>query len=140
MTTKRTGGCACGAIRYEISAEPMISVLCQCRDCQRASGSGHATGMAFPRSAVSLRGDIKYYDVRADSGNMTGRGFCPHCGSPVTARTSGLPDLTMITAGSLDDPSGFQPQGVIWNKSACAWDDTGSLLPRFETMPPMGNR
>jgi hypothetical protein len=41
MSETYTGGCACGAIRYEISAEPVVMNDCQCRQCQRESGTGH---------------------------------------------------------------------------------------------------
>ena len=57
------GGCACGAVRYEISADPVVSVQCQCRDCQRATGSGHVNAMAFPEDAVRLTGELKYHEM-----------------------------------------------------------------------------
>ena len=43
MSEAYTGGCACGAIRYEISGEPIFMNDCQCRDCQRTSGTGHGS-------------------------------------------------------------------------------------------------
>lgn len=43
-----TGGCACGAVRFEISGEPMVQADCQCRDCQRKSGTGHGSYLTFP--------------------------------------------------------------------------------------------
>ena len=48
MSEAYTGGCACGAIRYEISGEPMVMNDCQCRDCQRKSGTGHGSYLTFP--------------------------------------------------------------------------------------------
>ena len=48
MSEAYTGGCACGAIRYEISGEPMAMNDCQCRDCQRKSGTGHGSYLTFP--------------------------------------------------------------------------------------------
>ena len=50
MSEAYTGGCACGAIRYEISAEPLVMNDCQCRDCQRKSGTGHGSYLTFPRA------------------------------------------------------------------------------------------
>lgn len=71
MTDHRyTGGCACGAIHYEITAEPVMAGLCQCRDCQQASGSGHAAQMAFPREAVQVSGQATQWDKAAESGNV----------------------------------------------------------------------
>jgi hypothetical protein len=49
MSEAYTGGCACGAIRYEIPAEPVVTNDCQCRDCQRESGTGHGSHLTFPR-------------------------------------------------------------------------------------------
>ena len=40
MSEPYTGGCACGAIRYEISDEPLVMDDCQCRDCQRGAAPG----------------------------------------------------------------------------------------------------
>ena len=51
MSTPFSGGCACGAIRYERTAEPAISLNCHCRDCQRASGSAFAPIRRVPTSA-----------------------------------------------------------------------------------------
>ncbi|WP_041548911.1 GFA family protein, partial [Chamaesiphon minutus] len=52
MKTPFTGGCMCGAIRYECSAEPIAMGLCHCQDCQRATGSAFAAAVMLPRSAV----------------------------------------------------------------------------------------
>ena len=58
MSKAYTGGCACGAIRYEISAEPLVMSDCQCRDCQRKSGTGHGSYLTFTgRRSVKLEGD-----------------------------------------------------------------------------------
>ena len=51
MSKAYTGGCACGAIRYEISGEPLVMTDCQCRDCQRTSGTGHGSYLTFADAA-----------------------------------------------------------------------------------------
>ena len=106
MSKAYTGGCACGAIRYEISAEPMASNDCQCRDCQRKSGTGHGSYLTFPhRKDVKLTGDATRWDMIGDSGNVKTRGFCPTCGSPVYLTFSAMPDLFTIHAASLTIPA-----------------------------------
>ena len=110
---------------------------CQCRDCQRATGGGHASMMAFPKAAVKVTGKPKFHDVKADSGNTVSRGFCPSCGSLVMARNSGMPDMVMIAAGSLDDPSVFKPQMVVFTRSAQPWDRMDPDLARFDRLPEM---
>ena len=59
MSEPFTGGCACGAIRYEISGEPLVQFDCQCRDCQRMSGTGHGSYLAFPRANESVVSDSR---------------------------------------------------------------------------------
>ena len=56
MSKSYIGGCACGAIRYHISGEPVFSNDCQCRDCQHESGTGHGSHMTFRRDGVKLGG------------------------------------------------------------------------------------
>lgn len=136
MTMKDyTGGCACGAIRYEIAAEPVMAGHCQCRDCQRDSGTGHASHMAFPRAAARVSGQPTLWDKAAASGNIVSRAFCPSCGSPVFSTNAGMPELLFIRAGSLDDPRRYAPGMVVWARSGYSWDHTDPALPKFETMP-----
>jgi hypothetical protein len=135
MGTGLSGGCACGAVRYEISGAPVSSVQCQCRDCQRATGSGHVNAMAFPQAAVMLTGELRFHDIRSDSGNTVSRGFCPNCGAPVMWKFTGNPELRAIMVGSLDDPSGFSPQLVFYASRGHAWDRLDSALPKFDTLP-----
>jgi hypothetical protein len=64
--------------------------------------------------------------------------FCPSCGAPVMGATSGLPDVTTISAGSLDDPSVFKPQFVCCTSRGHAWDLVDPALPSFPRMPSPG--
>jgi hypothetical protein len=137
MPTTYRGGCHCGAIRYEIAAEPMFGGQCQCRDCQHETGGGHTSFMAFPADAVKLTGTPRFHEVTADSGNRVRRGFCPTCGSAVVALSSGMPEMTTVPAGSLDDPSVFKPGFVVYTSRGHAWDLVDPAVPSFSHMPPM---
>ena len=123
-----TGGCACGAVRYEIAGDPGFSFLCQCRRCQRATGSGHAPGFKVERDKLSITGTLTAYRVAADSGYLVSHEFCPVCGSPVLSATARFPDSCSIYAGSLDDPSAFKPEMVIFTSSAQPWDHVDPSL------------
>lgn len=136
MTTPFTGGCLCGAIRYECSAEPVAMGNCHCRDCQRVTGSAFATTLLVPCSAVTITGDVKYYEATGDSGGIVRRGFCPTCGSRLFGKPA-IPDLMSIMAGSLDDPSWFRPGIDCYTASAQPWDYMNPELPKFEKLPPM---
>jgi hypothetical protein len=131
-----TGGCACGAIRYQISGEPIFSNDCQCRDCQRESGTGHGSHLTFARAGVTLTGEASHWDMIADSGNVKTRAFCPICGSPVYMTFAAMPDIFTIRAASLDDPDRYKPQVVSYAIRGHAWDYLDADLPKFERMPP----
>ena len=106
MSAAYTGGCACGAIRYELSGEPLVITDCQCRDCQHKSGTGHGSYMTFAgREAVKLTGKTAQWDMKGDSGNVKTRGFCPTCGSPVSLTFAAMPDLFTIHAASAATPA-----------------------------------
>lgn len=136
MSDAYTGGCACGAIRYEISDEPMAMNDCQCRDCQRVSGTGHGSYLTFPqRVVVKVTGEAAHRDIVADSGNVKTHAFCPGCGSPVYLTFAAMPDLFTVHAASLDDPGRYKPQMVTYTARGYVWDKVDPDLPRFEKMP-----
>ena len=138
MSDAYRGGCACGAIRYEISAEPIFMNDCQCRDCQHRSGTGHGSYLTFAsRKDVKLQGTATGWDVAGDSGNMKTHAFCPACGSPVYLTFQAMPDLFTVHAASLDDPGRYKPQVVTYRMRGHAWDHIDPALPQFEKMPPM---
>lgn len=136
MTKLYSGGCACGAIRYETRSEPVFQNHCQCLDCQKRSGTGHGSYLTFPRRAdVTLTGEAKTWDITADSGNVKTHAFCPTCGTPVYLTFAAMPDLFTVHAASLDDPGMFSPQVVTYGMRAHAWDRLDPSLATFEKMP-----
>jgi len=138
MSKVYTGGCACGAIRYEVSDEPMVMVDCQCRHCQQRSGTGHGSYLTFPSMKnVKLVGKATEWGLAGDSGNIKTHAFCPTCGTPVYLTFAAMPEFFTIHAASLDDPSSFKPQIVTYTTSAQAWDHVDPKTPKFEKMPPM---
>jgi hypothetical protein len=136
MNEPYTGGCACGAIRYKISAEPVVMTDCQCRQCQRESGTGHLSHLIFPSSAASVQGEATHWELVGDNGTVKRRAFCPTCGSPVYMTFRDIPDYLVVRAGSLDDPSRYSPQQVTWTAAGYAWDHLDSAITKFEKMPP----
>ncbi len=135
MSTPFSGGCACGAIRYECTAEPVFSWNCHCRDCQRASGSAFCPISYVPKAALTSTGQAIYYEVKAESGNAVSRGFCRECGSPLFILADLVPDLIGLWAASRDDPSQFQPAINVWTASGHPWDVLNSALPTCPNAP-----
>ena len=128
------GGCACGAVRYEIVAEPIRAFQCQCRDCQRDTGSGHASVFVFPRAALQVTGHVSEIARTADSGAQKLKGFCASCGSPLYNKPVSKPDMIGIYVGTLDDPSSFKPQVVMFASHGHAWDHIDPALPKLAGM------
>ena len=135
MATPFTGGCACGAVRYECAAEPVMTGNCHCRDCQKATGGAFVPALAVPTAALKITGEPKYYDTKGDSGQTVSRGFCPNCGARLFGKPKVMADLTVIFAGSLDDPSWYRPSMDIYTASAQPWDHLNPDLPKFPQMP-----
>jgi hypothetical protein len=131
MDTALSGGCACRAVRYACTAEPMFALNCHCRDCQRETGSAYAPILAVPSAAFAVtHGSPAYFDVTADSGYVTRRAFCARCGSTLFGEPGSRTDMVTIRAGSLDDPSIFRPMQNVFVASAQPWDHMDPALPR----------
>ena len=134
--TKFTGGCQCGAIRFEASGDPLFAGHCSCRDCQMASGTGHSTIAAFPESALKVAGVTTKYTSAGGSGQPVTRQFCAICGSRLFSSGQSGAGMVMVSAAALDDPSQVTPQAAIFQRSAQPWDHANPALPKFDTTPP----
>ena len=130
-----TGGCLCGALRYEADGEPMASGHCYCEDCRKASGSGFIPFMGFPSSAVRFSGQSLKFTSKAANGGDAVRNSCPICGGLVFGGEVGKDDQFTIYAGSLDDPSAFHPTIAIFTRNRPAWAVVPPGLTMFEAMP-----
>jgi hypothetical protein len=130
------GGCLCGAVRYEVSAEPVAFMLCHCRDCQYISGGEPAAVVVVPKPAFRLaKGQVKSYAVKGDSGKEVARQFCGECGTPLFSALEGNPQLWAIKAGSLDDPSWLKPTAFLWKSSAQPWAHLDPAIHAFPKQP-----
>jgi hypothetical protein len=130
-----TGGCLCGRIRYTLSGEPAFNGVCHCRNCQRYTGSAFEAVAIYPAAAVDVQGELRTYQDTGDSGKIVYRRFCPNCGSGILAEAEALPDLKIILAGTLDDPSSYTPGMEIYCSSAQPWVQLAGERSRFQKMP-----
>lgn len=131
-----TGGCLCRAVRYRISAAPIVTRVCWCRLCQYL-GSGNGTvNVCFPSGAVSVDGELRGFRSVADSGNVMHRRFCPACGTQVFSEAEVRPHLVFVRAGTLDDREVARPAGTIWTSQAPSWASIDPSLPCIEGQPP----
>jgi hypothetical protein len=129
-----TGGCYCGAIRYEVNALPLAVNICHCHDCQRLTGSAFSMPMFVPRSAFAvLQGATKSWQRTSDSGRKSLQHFCGKCGTRLYTEPSN-PSIVNVRAGTLDDTSWLEPAVQVWTKSAQPWARHDSLL-SYEAEP-----
>lgn len=136
MTQRLSGGCACGAVRYECDVDPLVMLNCHCRDCQRASGSAYAAVVTVPKAKVQMQGEPRYHKVIGRSGKAVERGFCANCGSQVALKLERLPDLLGLQAGSLDHPSIYRPAMDVFTSSAQPWDCMDPARQKHSHLPP----
>lgn len=134
MTT--TGGCYCGAIRYEADGDPVMKGECHCRECQYITGGQANDFMAMPASGFRYtKGTPKQFQ-RSDLDHAVIREFCGECGTHILTRSPALPDAVILKVGSLDDTSLFgQPQVVMQTADAPSFHHIPEGIPSFERFP-----
>ena len=128
------GGCACGAIRYAVTEEPLIVHACHCRDCQRLTGSAFATNMWLERKHVAVSGaEPRVHRVSAGSGKPHDLFSCPNCGTILWSRYHGAPgDTMLLRAGTLDTPEAITPDVHIFTRSKVPWLTLPEGAPAFD--------
>jgi hypothetical protein len=130
-----TGGCLCGAVRYEAEGDPLYAGHCYCADCRKASGSGFIPFLGFASSAVRFSGQTRTFTSIAANGGDAVRNFCSVCGSLVFGGVVGEDTSHTVYAGSLDDPSSFTPMIAIFTRNRPSWAVIPPGLRIFEGPP-----
>lgn len=136
MGKVHTGGCLCGALRYEARGAPLYMGLCYCADCRKASGSGFIPFMAFAAKDLTFSAPSRTFVRGSARGTDAVRNSCPTCASLVFGGPVGQAESHTIYAGSLDDPTAFRPTMAIFTKGRPDWAVIPEGLERFEGLPP----
>jgi len=139
MSESFTGGCYCGAVRFEARSF-FDAGYCHCTVCQRFSGAPTVAWANTPaRDFRITRGEPRGFA----SSERWVRYFCADCGCPVYGRhptpTADDSDLVCISILSLDEPARVRPTAHIWCSSRIPYFDTTDTMPRFpegELTPP----
>lgn len=135
-TAEINGGCACRAVRYRITAPPIVTRICWCRFCQYLGAGAGTVNACFPTGAVHVEGQLADYVSVADSGNRMHRRFCSTCGTPMFSEAEARPHLIFVRAGTLDDPELAKPAMTIWVSQAPTWACIDPRLPKVDAQPP----
>ncbi|MGE5722404.1 MAG: GFA family protein [Sphingomonadales bacterium] len=130
-----TGGCQCGACRYEVSGPLPPVYACHCRECQRQSASAFGLSMPVPRAQLALTGELCVYSRPTDSGGISDCYFCPGCGVRLYHQSRGNPDFVSLKAGTLDDTTVLRPVAHIWVSRKQPWVELDPSVPAHATQP-----
>lgn len=128
-----TGGCHCGAIRYEIAGDPINHALCHCVDCQRNLGAPMVAWLMVEDQALKVTGEPAIYP----SSEHARRYFCIQCGTGLFySNDHMLPGMVDVQSATLDEPDTAPPQAHIQTAERIGWMKEAHRLPEFERFPP----
>lgn len=130
----REGGCACGALRYKVTADPLIVHACHCRDCQRLTGSAFVTNIWIEKKFVeTITGSAKSFKLHGGSGKPHEVFFCERCGTYLWSKYYAAPgDTVLLRVGTLDRPETVKPDVHIFTRSKLPWLDLPKDVPAFD--------
>ncbi len=133
--TKHSGGCHCGAVRYEVEGEPLTHALCHCVDCRRHAGAPVVGWTMYPQEAVRItKGEPKVY-ASSEHGR---RQFCRDCGTGLFySNAETLPGLMDVQSATYDDPGAVPARIQIQTTERINWMGHAHELPAFDRYPPI---
>jgi hypothetical protein len=133
MTEKvnRTGGCMCGAVRYEARGEPFSVAHCHCHSCRKHTGAPVVTLAGYLKEQVSFSGTERSF-YESSPGAL--RSCCRQCGSPLTWEGDGgdLGPIIELHLSTFDEPEGVVPTAHAFYPERLPWFDIADDLPRYD--------
>ena len=131
MTDAREGGCSCGAVRYRLTAEPLIVHCCHCLNCQRQTGSAFVINLLVESGRLEVSGDVRPVDVPREDSRPQRIFRCPECEVAVFSEY-GSPAVKFVRGGTLDDPTSIEPDVHIYTRSKLPWVTLPEGVTAFE--------
>ena len=129
---KTTGGCLCGAVRYEINDKLRGIVNCHCSKCRKFHGNfGAYTSIQYTSLALLEQQSLKWYKSITDETPNVYRGFCAECGSSLFWYPRNQERIA-VAAGSLDDPIKLKTIGHVWVSQISDYYQINDDLPKYE--------
>jgi len=123
------GGCACGAVRYEVTGTPYHCTLCHCIDCRRAAGAPALAWFSVPARELAW---VAGTPALHRSSPPVERGFCGRCSTQLTWRSDAVPGEIDVTTCSLDDPEAAPPEDHTFAAQRVRWMHIGAELPSYQ--------
>lgn len=122
-----TGSCACGALKYEVTAQPLQKALCHCRNCQKLTGTAFTTNLLVPSSSFKVTaGKPKFWSFKQEpSGIAFLTTFCGTCGTNLRKESDdkAFSDVSIVQAGTVDegDAGDGRPVVELWTPMRKSW-------------------
>lgn len=127
------GGCRCGQVRFRIAAQPLLTMACHCRGCQRMTASAFSLSVLVPAKAFSVtEGDPVIGGLHGPTRHF----FCPYCMSWMFTRPEGADWLVNVRATLLDDAAWFSPFMETCTRERLAWASTPAAH-SYEAFPAL---
>ncbi len=126
-----TGGCFCGAVRFEVAGEAFHSTVCHCADCRRVAGAPMVAWFSVKLADFRITAGVP---KRFRSSAQVERRFCGECGTGLTYQHADLPEELDVATCSLDAPEAMPPQDHSWTSSQLPWVKLADGLAAFETV------
>jgi hypothetical protein len=133
-----TGGCLCGAVRFEVVEAPLSASYCHCRRCQRRTGTAaSASAKIVPGSLRLLSGEEALGEWDPDDGFA--KVFCSLCGAHLWSRDPSDSSALSVRMGAFDEDPGVRPAVRQFVAYAAPWEDIpDDGLPRYPERRPPG--
>lgn len=129
-STNLTGSCLCGAVRYELSQEPVWAHSCHCSRCRKTSGAAFASNLFFPSDALSYsQGEDHVRSFKLPEARRFTHFFCGRCGSTLPFRNEER-GLVGVPMGGLDADPEYAPRAHIFVGSKAPWFTICDALPQ----------
>ena len=127
--------CQCGALSISSTQDPDFVIACNCRACQRRTGSAFGVGAYFRKATVAIEGESGEWQRTAPSGRSLSNHFCPKCGSTVFWSLEMRPDHYGVAGGNMVSPLP-EPQRAIWTSEKHDWVSFPDDWPKYELGTP----
>lgn len=132
-----SGGCCCGAVRYEVAEQVFHATICHCPSCRRSAGAPSVAWFSVALTGFQLiSGSLAQYR----SSMHVARGFCAECGTQLTYQHDSHPSDIDVTLCSLDDPEAMRPDDHTFVRYRLSWMVPGDGLPEFQRSRAEGAR
>jgi len=136
VTLPLEGGCQCGALRYHITAAPLMVYNCHCTNCQRIGGGAFSTPATVLESAFAfIAGEPRTFEWTSDAGTRRFGWFCGTCGTRIAHGQLPSNGILSVRSGTLDDTRWVEPVADIWTRSAQPWVAPSDTRLRSERQP-----